>query len=279
MKKTGCALIVGSGAFTDEGIREAVGRSTLVIAADAGLRYLEECGIRPDLIIGDYDSLGHHPSEEKDIMDPGEFESGEPRDSRNVLIPEILTLPAAKDDTDMAVACRVAWERGCREYILYGATGGRPDHLIGNLGLAASYSRRGAGVRIEDAAYTALFLTGGRQDISGGRGGRQDTSGGTEDRQDIPATAAGDAEPDAAAIPGRPGSTFSVFSWYERAEGVTISGDVRYPLQDATLENGSTLGVSNCRTGPDARLSVARGTLLLIAYRSPDAFRRTDAGK
>ena len=45
----------------------ASGRPALVIAADAGLDHLEEQGIVPDLIVGDFDSLGRVP-EGKNVL-------------------------------------------------------------------------------------------------------------------------------------------------------------------------------------------------------------------
>ena len=86
------------------------GRPALVIAADAGLRHLGDQGLAPDLIVGDFDSLGRVP------------------EGQNV-----LRHPAEKDDTDMLLAVRAGLERGCRTFLLYGGLGGRLDHAYANL--------------------------------------------------------------------------------------------------------------------------------------------------
>lgn len=48
--------IVGGGDFF--GIRPT-GEGDFIIAADKGLLYLQNLGITPNLVIGDFDSLGH----------------------------------------------------------------------------------------------------------------------------------------------------------------------------------------------------------------------------
>ena len=59
----------------------------LVIAADGGLKHTESLGLRPDIILGDFDSLGYIPA-----------------DSR--------VYPVEKDDTDAMLAVRVGLEQG-----------------------------------------------------------------------------------------------------------------------------------------------------------------------
>lgn len=51
--------IVGGGDFF--GIRPT-GEGDFIIAADKGLLYLQNLGITPNLVIGDFDSLGHTPN-------------------------------------------------------------------------------------------------------------------------------------------------------------------------------------------------------------------------
>src|SRR5699024_5310138 len=66
---------------------------SLIIAADQGLRHLEKTGVVPDLIVGDFDSLGQVPSGENVIQHPVE-----------------------KDDTDMMLAVKTGLGRGCRTF-------------------------------------------------------------------------------------------------------------------------------------------------------------------
>ena len=92
----------------------------LVIAVDGGLPRLLDAGIRPDLCLGDFDSLDsrYAPYLKK-------LEETEPE--------RILRLPCEKDDTDTVYACRVCLERGYREICIYGGLGGRLDHTMANV--------------------------------------------------------------------------------------------------------------------------------------------------
>lgn len=113
-------FIYAAGTFY--GMRERPRAGDLQIAADAGLWLCREAGIRPDLVIGDFDSLDA---------------SLAPADS--------IRLPVEKDDTDSMFAVREGLRRGCTEFYLYGATGGaRLDHTLANLQALAFLRRRGA---------------------------------------------------------------------------------------------------------------------------------------
>lgn len=94
----------------DPGVIHIQDRSAaLVIAADGGLRYLMEQNIVPDLVVGDFDSLGRVPEGENVLMHPVE-----------------------KDDTDTMLAVKLGLARGCCTFLLYGCLGGRPDHAYAN---------------------------------------------------------------------------------------------------------------------------------------------------
>ena len=93
----------------------------LIIAADGGLEYSERDGITPDIILGDFDSLGFVP------------------DRSNVLV-----LPVEKDDTDTSYAVKYAMDRGYDTFVIFGGTGGkRADHTYANIALLAYISKQG----------------------------------------------------------------------------------------------------------------------------------------
>ena len=64
-------------------------------------------------------------------------------------------------------------------------------------------------------------------------------------------------------IVGGPRDSVSVFPLTGSATGVTLEG-FGYPLEDARLEIGDTLGFHNELTGEAARVSVGEGALLVI---------------
>lgn len=87
-----------------------------LIAADGGSRHLKELGLRPHLLIGDFDSIS--PSEVAQLETDGS---------------EIRRYPAHKDETDLELTLQIALERGYRHILIIAALGGRLDHTLGNL--------------------------------------------------------------------------------------------------------------------------------------------------
>ena len=134
----GTCYIVGAGEFTPRGLCPESG--DFVIAADGGLRALEELGIQPDLLIGDLDSLGDHP-----------LPDGVPLEKH----------PVEKDDTDTGIALAQGYAMGYRTFVLCGCAGGRIDHLIANFQSMCRYSKLGASVRLIAPEYDAYALSNG----------------------------------------------------------------------------------------------------------------------
>lgn len=132
MKKNICYIV---GAGENYGLDFSPAEGDFVIAADAGLRLLEEKGIRPDLIVGDFDTLHYIPQGEN-----------------------VLRLPPEKDDTDMSVAIKEGIGAGYTAFHIYCGTGGRIDHTIANLQLLAYLSERGMqGFLFDrDSVFTAI---------------------------------------------------------------------------------------------------------------------------
>ena len=126
-----------------DGLLAPIPEDALVIAADGGLRHTEALGLCPDIILGDFDSLGYIPT-----------------DSR--------VYPVEKDDTDAMLAVRVGLERGCDRFLFYGAMDGpRLDHTVANfqtLGYLAVHGARGALIGRD---YIATVLKGEKLEFSG----------------------------------------------------------------------------------------------------------------
>lgn len=271
--------IVGAGDFTPRGFAPVPG--DLVLAADGGYRALYSLGYTPDLLLGDFDSLGDLP-----------------------LPPDlpVLRFPARKDDTDTGLALRHGLDRGYRDFALYGCAGGRVDHLLANLQSMARISRLGATIRLAAPEYDAWALTGPAPStpasdasapdalvlhasaphasapstpapdapashISASHASGPSTSAPSTPAPDVPAPHASAPDGPAATLtlPDRPGGTLvSVFCHGDRAEGVTLTG-LSYPLDGADLTGDFPLGVSNRRLeGQPATVSVRRGTLLIF---------------
>lgn len=97
----------------------------LVIACDRGYLHAEKMGIRPDLILGDFDSS---PAPDGSI--PFEWFS------------------AHKDDTDTMLAVKRSLESDHREITIACAFGGRLDHSFANIQAGAYAADRHAVVRL-----------------------------------------------------------------------------------------------------------------------------------
>jgi len=114
----GICYIVGAG--EDCGLDFTPTAEDLVNAADGGYEKLRQASIRPDLVIGDFDSLGAAPEGEK-----------------------VITLPVVKDVTDTWAAIELGKERGYGEFWLYGCTGGRFEHTMANVQTLAALAAKG----------------------------------------------------------------------------------------------------------------------------------------
>ncbi len=128
--------IVGAGDFDPAVFTRYDG--ALLIAADRGYLNLTENGYTPELLVGDFDSLGFVPA-----------------------FSPIIRHPAEKDDTDMELAVQCGLDRGCDTFILYGALGGRLDHTLANLQLLSRLSKAGCRAFIAGSGTAAASVTDG----------------------------------------------------------------------------------------------------------------------
>ena len=118
---------------------EGEAKNALVIAADSGLAAVENAGMKPEWIIGDFDS----------IDDEARLAAYPPQ--------RVIRHARDKDYTDTEMAVSLAAEKGCDAVWIIGGGGGRIDHLfaIRSLFEREFFPRRwvtdGADIRCMDA--------------------------------------------------------------------------------------------------------------------------------
>lgn len=108
-----------------------------VIACDAGYRNAQRLGIRPDRIVGDFDSAPQPCADKTDLT----------------------VLPHVKDDTDTQYAARLALQDGYKEVLILGGLGGRRlEHSIANFSTGLFLTKNGARTVLADEYSELHFL-------------------------------------------------------------------------------------------------------------------------
>ena len=116
--KNGRCIVIGAGDLTVGNIH--VLEDDLVIAVDGGLNYCPVLELEPDLILGDFDSVGE---EQKEAL----------LELQRQIPDRVISLKPEKDDTDMLAALKLGLEYGYTNFNIYAATGGRLEHTIANI--------------------------------------------------------------------------------------------------------------------------------------------------
>ena len=138
-------VVAGGDAAQEDAARLA--DADLVIAADSGAEWLDACGIRPDVLVGDMDSI-----------DPGLLER---LGNAGVTIERH---PADKDASDAELAVERAVSDGAEDVVILGALGGgRLDHEEANMLLLADGRWRGLRLQIVRGRTTARAAHGGER--------------------------------------------------------------------------------------------------------------------
>lgn len=184
-----------------------------IIAADSGLDHALAGGLRPDLVVGDLDSVS-----EKSL-----------NWARAARVP-IDEYPPDKDMTDTELALASALARGAPHVILLGGGGDRLDHSIGAVTALGHASL---------AICASVSARWGTAEVHVMHGPRTVT------------------------LPVRTETTFSLLALHGICTGVYVRG-ARWPLMDATLVAGSSLGVSNTATSSEIHIDVHSGALTVI---------------
>lgn len=196
-------------------IRVLIQPDDLIICADGGVKYAQQLGIMPHIILGDFDSLP--PSARACYKDkPVEWISHPPKKNQY--------------ETDSELAIRVAKKRGVAECLIFGFCGIRLDHMTANLFLFARYATS-MRITIIEPNQRLTFVTKTHE------------------------------------WEGKPGDLVSLVALSQRVTGVTTQG-LQYPLTDAILKQGTTVGVSNVMTTPRVSVKIRSGVLLVIVIPS-----------
>lgn len=117
MSERRCVIVAAGEIHNYERARDFLRDDDFFIFCDGGLSYAGGLGIKPDVVVGDFDSC--------DVNDLVWWKERS----------EIVQLPREKDDTDTLFAVKLAVERGYCDFLLLGAMGGRFDHALGNISI------------------------------------------------------------------------------------------------------------------------------------------------
>ena len=198
-----------------------------IIAADAGIRHAMTLQTVPDQALGDFDSCGE---EALTFV-------------KTHKIP-VRTFPPEKDYTDTELALHtamdVAGEGG--EILILGALGGRVDHSLANIFLMKQAADQGIRCQIADD-QSRVFMLKGPCDLTLDRDPDEHLSHGEKSANNI-----------------------SLIPVFGEARGVSLEG-FHYPLADADMDPGATLGISNYLEKEEGKVTLREGYLLLILAR------------
>lgn len=184
-----------------------------IIAVDGGLKAVKELGLEPDVIVGDFDSV-----------DPLVLEYYRSRDH----IVWDMRRPE-KDETDTELAFLRAQAMGCTDLVILGATGGRIDHMLGNIHLLFPCLQKGIRASLFDGQNRIFLLDGSY----------------TFRRQELW------------------GKYISFLPLTERVEGITLRG-FKYPLTERDIEIGTSLCLSNELEEEEGTITFREGVLIAV---------------
>ncbi|MCL1895154.1 MAG: thiamine diphosphokinase [Clostridiales bacterium] len=154
----------------------------LIACADGGYTVCASAGIRPDIVIGDFDSL---TAQEISGIEAAGIER--------------VVHPCEKDDTDTMLCAKYGLSRGFGRFLIVGGIGGSFGHTMANLQTLSF---------LTDMECEAMIVTDRERLFMA-------------DGEAVPVgREAKSAEP--AMFSGRPGAKFSVLSYAERSSGVYI---------------------------------------------------------
>lgn len=217
-------IIIFSGGTVGPWALALIQPADLLVGADRGALFLVQNGFKPDIALGDFDSVS---TEELEAI----------RRSSAILK---SCDPIDKDYTDTELAFAWSLEQSPSEVILCGALGTRWDHSLANIHLLRQGLQAGISCRIVDD-HNQIRLTGPEQPLS---------------------------------LSAEPYPYVSLLPLTLEVHGITLAG-FQYPLTDASLTIGQSLGISNVLTEPVGSVTIKEGLLLVIQSSDTQIIRQT----
>ena len=226
-------------------------------AVDRGLGFFQRTGLVPDYIVGDFDSVEAPVLEAYEKLEvcekPEVYEKSEVYEKPEVYEkleayekpetcrekrPQIVRLNPMKDDTDTEHALHMALDMDCDSIHIFGGTGTRLDHVLGNLQLLGYALRRQAECMMLDPCNRIRLID--RETV-------------LEKEKQF-------------------GTYISLIPYTPQVTGLTLEGFL-YPLKHHTMSSfylkdaAPISGVSNEIVAEQARISMDEGILVLVESR------------
>lgn len=203
-------LILVNGDYGDYQFCKTIEQYDEIICADNGMRHARALGIKPDLIVGDFDSACH--------QDLQYFKD---------LGVKIETFNPHKDATDTQLAIERAISRGAQKITIWGGVGTRLDHSLGNVQLLYKLLLLGIEGELVNP-YNSVKLGQGKVTLQ-----------------------------------GKKGNLVSLLPFAGDVHGITTM-HLEYPLDNADITLGNSLGISNVMCEDEAMIIIKEGILLII---------------
>ena len=211
-------LIITGGSIDLEFARSYLAKEKFerIIAVDRGLAAEGALGLMPDAAVGDFDTVVPAVLADFRRQEHIVWEVHQPE----------------KDDTDTELAIKRALAMGASHIVLLGATGGRLDHLLGNIHLLFPCLQRGVQASIVDPG-NKLYLIDGEHHFK---------------KKDVW------------------GTYVSFLPLTEEVRGITLRG-FKYPLTDRDISIGTSLCISNELEQEEASITFREGVLVVVESR------------
>ncbi len=146
-------IIFANGELPDlEKARALLRSDDFILCADGGTRHALALGVKPNLIIGDMDSI------DKEMLKKLQQEDV-----------EIELFPRDKDETDLELALNKAVELNPDEIIIVAALGGRTDQTLANIALISNTQYAVRNIRLDDGVEE-IFLCRAQAEVRGRSG-------------------------------------------------------------------------------------------------------------